>query len=85
MSEQLDWPQVLPANRSVVAWQEAVIGPKISNFQITEVHLQVGDQVKKGQVLARIASDTAVSELVIVAARAALMFGGEPCNHEGQR
>jgi len=61
--EKLDWPQVLPANGSVVAWQEAVIGPEISNYRITEVRVQVGDQVKKGQVLARIASDTVASEL----------------------
>jgi HlyD family secretion protein len=54
---------VLPANGSVVAWQEAVIGPEISNYRITEVRVQVGDQVKKGQVLARIASDTVASEL----------------------
>jgi len=63
MPERLDWPQVLPANGSVVAWQEAVIGPEISNYRITEVRVQVGDQVKKGQVLARIASDTVASEL----------------------
>jgi HlyD family secretion protein len=36
--EKLDWPQVLPANGSVVAWQEAVIGPEISNYRITEVN-----------------------------------------------
>lgn len=59
----LDWPQVLPANGSVVAWQEAVIGPEISNYRITEVRAQVGDKVQKGQILARIASDTVASEL----------------------
>lgn len=58
-----DWPQVLAANGNVVAWQEAVIGPEISNYRITEVLAQVGDKVKKGQVLARIASDTVASEL----------------------
>lgn len=58
-----DWPQTLPANGNVVAWQEAVIGPEISNYRITEVRVQVGDQVKKGDVLARIASDTVASEL----------------------
>lgn len=58
-----DWPQVLPANGNVVAWQEAVIGPEISNYRITEVLVQVGDKVRKGQVLARIASDTVASEL----------------------
>ena len=61
--QTLDWTQVLPANGSVVAWQEAVIGPEISNYRITEVLVQVGDVVKKGQVLARIASDTVASEL----------------------
>ena len=61
--QQQDWPQVLPANGNVVAWQEAIIGPEISNYRITEVRVQVGDQVKKGQVLARIASDTVASEL----------------------
>jgi RND family efflux transporter MFP subunit len=58
-----DWPQVLPANGNVVAWQEAVIGAEIANYRITEVRVQVGDTVRKGQVLARIASDTVASEL----------------------
>lgn len=61
--QALDWPQLLPANGNVVAWQEAVIGPEIANYRITEVRVQVGDTVRKGQVLARIASDTVASEL----------------------
>lgn len=61
--QQLEWPIVLPANGNVVAWQEAVIGAEIANYRITEVRVQVGDAVKKGQVLARIASDTVASEL----------------------
>ena len=67
----LDWAQVLPANGNVVAWQEAVIGPEISNYRITEVRVQVGDLVKKGQVLARIASDTVASELAETSAAVA--------------
>ena len=63
MPQREEWPQVLAANGNVVAWQEAVIGPEISNYRITEVLAQVGDKVKKGQVLARIASDTVASEL----------------------
>ena len=58
-----DWPRTLTANGNVVAWQEAVIGPEISNYRITEVRVEVGDTVRKGQVLARIASDTVASEL----------------------
>ena len=61
--QTLDWPQLLPATGNVVAWQEAVIGPEISNYRITEVLVQVGDAVRRGQVLARIASDTVASEL----------------------
>ena len=61
-AQTLDWPQSLPANGNVVAWQEAVIGPDIANYRITDVRVQVGDVVKKGQVLARIADDTVASE-----------------------
>lgn len=60
---QEQWPQTLSANGNVVAWQEAVISPEISSYRITEVRAQVGDRVKKGQVLARIASDTVGNEL----------------------
>lgn len=61
--QTLDWPQTLPANGNVVAWQEAVIGAEVANYRLTEVRVQVGDRVKKGQVLARIADDTVASEL----------------------
>lgn len=62
-AQREDWPRLLVANGSVAAWQEAVVGPEISNYRITEVAAQVGDRVKKGQLLARIASDTVGSEL----------------------
>ncbi|MDQ5903779.1 MAG: hypothetical protein QG672_1371 [Pseudomonadota bacterium] len=58
-----EWPQTLAANGNVVAWQEAVIAPEISGYRITEVRAEVGDKVTKGQLLARIASDTVASEL----------------------
>ncbi len=52
------WMQSLSANGSVVAWQEAVIGAEVTGVRITEVLVNVGDQVKKGQLLARLATDT---------------------------
>ena len=61
--QQVDWPQTLSASGNVAAWQEAIIGPEISNYRITEVLVNVGDTVGKGQVLARIASDAVDSEL----------------------
>jgi RND family efflux transporter MFP subunit len=57
-----DWPRTLAANGNVVAWQEAVIGAEIANYRITAVEADVGDAVKRGQVLARIADDTVASE-----------------------
>jgi RND family efflux transporter MFP subunit len=59
----MQWPQIVPANGNIVAWQEAVIGPEISGHRLTDVLVNVGDVVKKGQVLARISSDTANAEL----------------------
>jgi RND family efflux transporter MFP subunit len=58
-----DWPQTLQASGNIAAWQEAVIGPEINNYRITEVNANVGERVNKGQVLARIASAAVDSEL----------------------
>ena len=58
-----EWPQALPANGNIAAWQEAVIGAEIGNLRLTEVRVNVGDRVQKGEVLARIAADTVEAEL----------------------
>ena len=59
----LDWPLTLAAGGNVAAWQEAIIGPELSHYRITEVRANVGDRVGKGDILARIASDAVDSEL----------------------
>lgn len=58
-----DWPMTLAANGNIVAWQEAVIGPEIGGNRLVEVLVNVGDTVRKGQLLARIASDTVAADL----------------------
>jgi HlyD family secretion protein len=58
-----EWPQVLAANGNIAAWQEAVIGSEISGQRLTEVLANVGDRVKKGQVLARVDDDTIAAEM----------------------
>ena len=63
LPQTLDWPQTFTAGGNVAAWQEAVIGPEIANQRIIEVRASVGDVVKRGQVLARIAPETVDSEL----------------------
>jgi HlyD family secretion protein len=66
-----EWPQVIAANGNIAAWQEAVIGAEISGYRLTDVLVNVGDMVKKGQLLARISSDTMAAELAQSKAAAA--------------
>jgi RND family efflux transporter MFP subunit len=63
MPQPEEWPQLLAANGNIAPWQEAVIGAEIGGHRLTEVLVNVGDQVKKGQVLARILSDTIAAEV----------------------
>jgi RND family efflux transporter MFP subunit len=55
--------QRISANGSLAAWQEAVIGAEAHGLKITEVRVNVGDRVKRGDVLATLQSDTLRAEL----------------------
>ena len=55
--------QRLSANGTVAAWQEASIGAEIGGLRLTEVRVNVGDQVKAGQVLAVFAADNVLAEI----------------------
>lgn len=48
------WPDKVSASGVVAAWQEASIGTQIGGYQLVEVKVNVGDQVRRGQVLARL-------------------------------
>jgi len=43
----------IPATGNIAAWHEAIIGAEVNALQIKEVLVNVGDIVKKGQVIAR--------------------------------
>jgi HlyD family secretion protein len=53
----------LSANGSIAAWQEAVVGTEANGLRLAEVRANVGDVVRKGQVLATFAADTVQAEL----------------------
>lgn len=57
------WPRSLTTNGNIVAWQEVVIGAEIGGLRLIEVLVNVGDKVKRGQLLARISSDTVDTDL----------------------
>ena len=55
--------QRVSANGTVAAWQETSIGAEIGGLRLTEVRVNVGDQVKAGQVLAVFAADNVLVEI----------------------
>ncbi|WP_229501992.1 efflux RND transporter periplasmic adaptor subunit [Massilia cellulosiltytica] len=68
--EQSRLPLSFAANGNVAAWQEAVIGSESNGLRLQEVKVNVGDVVKKGEVLA--VFDSAPVEADVAQAKAAL-------------
>ncbi len=64
-------PIKLTANGTITAWQEAIIGSESNGLQLTEVRVNVGDTVRRGQVLATFSVATTRAD--VAQARAALM------------
>lgn len=48
------WPNTLVAQGVIAAWEEASIGTQIGSYQLIDIRANVGDQVSRGQVLARL-------------------------------
>jgi len=52
------WPQLVQASGPLTAWQEVVVAPETGGLQLVELKVDVGAQVKRGQLLARLADDS---------------------------
>lgn len=61
--EQQNWKQVFTANGNIAAWQEVVISSELTGQRLTRVNVNVGDEVKRGQILAEINSETIRADL----------------------
>lgn len=48
------WPEDVVASGAIAPWEEASIGTQIGSYQLIEVRVNVGDQVRRGQLLARL-------------------------------
>ena len=57
------------ANGSVAAWQEASVSAEVSGLRLIDINAQVGDAVKKGQILARFSQDTLNAEITATKAQ----------------
>lgn len=49
-----DWNSSITASGTLSPWQEAIVASEISGLRITDVLVDVGDQVKKGQELVKL-------------------------------
>ncbi|HEY0817346.1 MAG TPA: efflux RND transporter periplasmic adaptor subunit [Rhizobacter sp.] len=71
------WPIRVPANGNIAAWQEASVGTQANGLVLSEVRVNVGDSVRRGQVLAvfeaaPVAAELAHSRAALAEAEAAL-------------
>jgi RND family efflux transporter MFP subunit len=71
VAQQSTWPQTLSGTGSIAPWQEVVIGAEIGGQRLAALNVDVGDRVKKGQLLARLSPGTLEADLA--ASRAALL------------
>ncbi|MFO1219040.1 MAG: efflux RND transporter periplasmic adaptor subunit [Burkholderiaceae bacterium] len=81
-----DWPERLSANGNVAAWQEAIVGAEASGLRLHDVLVNVGDTVKRGQLIARlndatIAADVAQTRASLAEAQA----GADEARANGDR
>ncbi|WP_242689971.1 efflux RND transporter periplasmic adaptor subunit, partial [Paracoccus fontiphilus] len=53
----------IPVSGTIVARQEVQVFPQVSGYEITEILAEAGDTVAKGQVLARLSTDTLSAQL----------------------
>jgi RND family efflux transporter MFP subunit len=58
-----DLTEIVLVTGSLVAREEILVGPEVEGLRILEVLADEGDRVRKGQVLARLVSDTIVTQL----------------------
>jgi HlyD family secretion protein len=64
-------PLRIGANGNVAAWQEASVGTEANGLRLAEVRVNVGDLVKRGQVLATFAPDTLNADVAQIRAAVA--------------
>lgn len=64
-------PVRVTANGNIAAWQEASVGTEANGLRLAEVRVNVGDVVKRGQVLATFAPDTLNADVAQIRASVA--------------
>ena len=63
------WPGTVAASGAIAPWQEASVGTELAGVRLEEVRVNVGDHVKRGELLARFSEETLQAELAQLDAR----------------
>lgn len=83
-----EWPVKLSATGTIEAWQEALIGSEVNGLRLTEIKVQVGETVRRGQVLATFSNVTIKADLAqaqAAVAEAEAMLGQAKANGDRTR
>lgn len=64
-------PLRIAANGNIAAWQEAIVGTEANGLRLAEVRVNVGDVVKRGQVLATFTPDLLQADVAQIRAMVA--------------
>ncbi|WP_190233603.1 efflux RND transporter periplasmic adaptor subunit [Rhizobium sp. R339] len=60
---QRDWPETVPASGWLKPWQEAIIASETSGLRITDVLVDIGSVVTKGETLVRLSQESVLADL----------------------
>ena len=64
-------PALIRANGNIAAWQEASVGAQVGGLRIVEVRANIGDHVKRDQVLVVFDKDAVLADLAVQTAQEA--------------
>ena len=67
----MEWPIKLSATGNIEAWQEALVGSEVNGLRLTEVRGNVGEMVRRGQILAVFSDVTIKADVAIAKAAVA--------------
>ena len=70
------WDKSITTSGGLFAWQEAIVSSELGGVAITELNVDVGSVVKRGQVLARLSQDSVQASLAAQQANVARARAG---------
>ncbi|WP_267554319.1 efflux RND transporter periplasmic adaptor subunit [Rhizobium rhizogenes] len=57
------WPQTVPASGWLAPWQEAIISSETGGLKIASIAVDIGSKVRRGELLAELASESVLVDL----------------------